>query len=169
MALILSINFLYLFVFSKGEVILTDPDVIENSNLNRQFLFREKHIRKPKSGVAAAAVISMNSDLKGKIIACLDRVHEQTEKIYNQEFFASRSIVLNALDNVKARKYIDSKCVQARVPMIDSGTLGPKGHVQVVLPHQTETYGSQEDPEDEKQIPICTLKMFPEETIHCVG
>ena len=32
-----------------GKIILTDPDIIENSNLNRQFLFREKHLRKPKS------------------------------------------------------------------------------------------------------------------------
>lgn len=30
-----------------GKIILTDPDVIENSNLSRQFLFREKHLRMP--------------------------------------------------------------------------------------------------------------------------
>jgi molybdopterin/thiamine biosynthesis adenylyltransferase len=40
-----------------GNIIVTDPDVIEVSNLNRQFLFREKHLRKPKSHIAAAAVI----------------------------------------------------------------------------------------------------------------
>lgn len=32
-----------------GSIVLTDPDIIELSNLNRQFLFREKHLRKPKS------------------------------------------------------------------------------------------------------------------------
>lgn len=32
----------------------------------------------------------------------------------------------------------------------------------------TETYGQQTDVEDNNEIPICTLKMFPEETIHCV-
>ena len=41
----------------SGQIILTDPDVIEVSNLNRQFLFREKHLRKPKSSTAAAAAI----------------------------------------------------------------------------------------------------------------
>ena len=41
----------------EGQIIITDPDVIEVSNLNRQFLFREKHLRKPKSMTAAAAAI----------------------------------------------------------------------------------------------------------------
>jgi len=44
----------------KGAIFLTDPDIIEVSNLNRQFLFREKHLRKPKSQTAAAAAIQMN-------------------------------------------------------------------------------------------------------------
>jgi molybdopterin/thiamine biosynthesis adenylyltransferase len=108
---------------------LTDPDVIEVSNLNRQFLFREKHLRKPKSSTAAAAAIQMNSTLKGHISARLDKIHDGTAEVYSESFFKKQTIITNALDNVQARLYIDNKCVQARVPMIDSGTLGPKGHV----------------------------------------
>jgi hypothetical protein len=34
---------------------------------------------------------------------------------------------------------------------------------------KTESYASQRDPEDNAgEIPHCTLKMFPEETLHCV-
>jgi hypothetical protein len=40
--------------------------------------------------------------------------------------------------------------------------------VQVILPYKTESYGQQQDPEDNNEIPICTMKMFPEETLHCV-
>lgn len=67
----------------NGNIIITDPDVIEVSNLNRQFLFREKHLRKPKSVTGAAAAIHMNPDLKGKILAKLDRIHKQTESTYH--------------------------------------------------------------------------------------
>jgi molybdopterin/thiamine biosynthesis adenylyltransferase len=83
-----------------GCILLTDPDVIEVSNLNRQFLFREKHLRKPKSSTAAAASLQMNPDLKGHIIARLDKIHDSTAHIYNEEFFKSMTIVTNALDNV---------------------------------------------------------------------
>lgn len=38
----------------RGMITITDPDHIEVSNLNRQFLFREKHVRKPKSVTGAA-------------------------------------------------------------------------------------------------------------------
>ena len=112
-----------------GSITLTDPDIIELSNLNRQFLFREKHLRKPKSMVAAAAAIQMNGDLKGHLSARLDKIHQETEDIYSEEFYKKQTLVANALDNVKARLFVDNKCVQARVPLLDSGTLGPKGHV----------------------------------------
>lgn len=49
----------------QGTIVVTDPDHIEVSNLNRQFLFREKHLQKPKSATAAAVVKQMNKHLKG--------------------------------------------------------------------------------------------------------
>ena len=61
--------------------------------------------------------------------------------------------MVNALDNVQARRYMDMRCVSARVPLLESGTLGPKGHVQVILPHKTESYESTNDPADEGDIP----------------
>jgi len=151
-----------------GKIILTDPDVIEVSNLTRQFLFREKHLRKPKSQTAAAAAIQMNKELKGHIIARLDKVHDGTANIFTDKFFEDLTVVTNALDNVQARRYVDMRCVTAKTPLLESGTLGPKGHVQVIMPYKTESYGSQEDPKEDAEIPHCTLKMFPEETLHCV-
>lgn len=161
-------NYGMIGVGAENQLILTDPDVIEVSNLNRQFLFREKHLRQPKSLTAAAAVQQMNPDLKGHLIARLDKVHEGTENIFTDSFFENLTIVTNALDNIQARRYIDLRCISAKTPLIESGTLGPKGHVQVILPFKTESYGSQNDPAEDVQIPHCTLKMFPEETLHCV-
>lgn len=85
----------------------------------------------------------MNPGLKKHISARLDKIHDGTAQIYNEAFFQDLTIVTNALDNVQARLYIDGKCVSARTPLIDSGTLGPKGHVQIVIPSLiTESYAS---------------------------
>lgn len=70
----------------KGNITLTDPDIIEVSNLSRQFLFREKHLRMSKSTVAGATAIHMNPKLKGKISSRLDKVCEETENIYSDSF-----------------------------------------------------------------------------------
>ena len=85
---------------NNGSITVTDPDHIETSNLNRQFLFREKHLRKPKSTTAAAAAIQMNPRLKGHIKARLDKVCQATKDIFSNDFFESLTIVTNALDNV---------------------------------------------------------------------
>jgi hypothetical protein len=45
-------------------------------------LFREKHLRKPKSSTAAAAAIYMNRELRENIVARLDKVHEGTANIF---------------------------------------------------------------------------------------
>ena len=151
-----------------GSILVTDPDIIEVSNLNRQFLFREKHLRKPKSVTAAATAIHMNPEMKGKIIPKLDKIDKSTEGTYSQKFYECLSMVTNALDNFAARRYLDGQWVKARIPKIDSGTLGPKGHVQVVLPNKTESYSSANDPGDTSKIPHCILKIFPEEVLHWI-
>jgi len=131
-------------------------------------LFREKHLRKPKSHTAASGVTQMNPNLKGHISARLDKIHNETAEEYDELFFSQQDVVANALDNVAARLYVDSRCVSARTMLVDSGTLGPKGHVQVICPFKTENYAAQQDAQDNNEIPHCTLKMFPEETLHCV-
>jgi len=121
----------------NGLVTLTDDDLIETSNLNRQFLFREKDIQSPKSSTAAAAAKAMNPSLK--VNANLDRIEPKTESKYDNAFFKSTDIVINALDNVQARMYVDQRCITNLKPLLESGTLGTKAHVQVIMPHLTET------------------------------
>ena len=36
-----------------------------------------------------------------------------------------------------------SRCVTSQRPLLESGTMATKGHVQVIVPHLTESYTSQ--------------------------
>ncbi len=67
-------NFAMVNMGCKGKITVTDPDHIETSNLTRQFLFRQKHVKKPKSATASAVLIQMNPNLKNHISARLDKV-----------------------------------------------------------------------------------------------
>lgn len=149
----------------QGELIVTDMDLIEKSNLNRQFLFRPGDVGSPKSRTAARAVKAMNGELN--VVHHENRIGEDTEKVYNEFFFDGLDGVANALDNVDARLFVDRKCVIYRKPLIDSGTLGALGNVQVVIPHLTESYASSVDP-PEKSVPVCTLRHFPNEITHTI-
>lgn len=148
---------------TTGKIVVTDMDLIEKSNLNRQFLFRPHDVQRPKSAVAAKAIKKMNPAVN--IISHENRVGPETEKTYDDAFFEDLDGVANALDNVDARVYMDRRCVYYRKPLLESGTLGTKGNTQVVVPFLTESYSSSQDP-PEKSIPICTLKNFPNAIEH---
>ncbi len=151
----------------KGKITVTDMDQIEKSNLNRQFLFRSKDVGHLKSECAARAVEAMNPELKGHIEVLKDRVGQDTEEIFNEDFWHRLDAVTNALDNVDARTYVDRRCVFFRKPLLDSGTLGTKGNTQVVLPNETESYSSSQDPPD-TSFPMCTLRSFPNRIEHTI-
>uniref|UniRef100_A0A8C1H6A9 Ubiquitin-like modifier-activating enzyme 6 n=1 Tax=Cyprinus carpio carpio TaxID=630221 RepID=A0A8C1H6A9_CYPCA len=149
----------------SGEICITDPDLIEKSNLNRQFLFRPQHIQRPKSTTAAAATLEINPEMQ--IDAHLNKVCPATEDIYSDAFFSHLNLVVTALDNVEARRYVDSRSVSNQKALLDSGTMGTKGHTEIIVPYLTESYNSHRDPPEE-EIPFCTLKSFPAVIEHTI-
>ncbi|XP_053172393.1 ubiquitin-like modifier-activating enzyme 1 [Scomber japonicus] len=147
----------------EGHITLTDMDFIERSNLNRQFLFRSQDIGQPKSEVAAKAVKVMNPQMN--ITAHQNRLDPDSEQVYDYKFFMGLDGVAAALDNVEARVYLDSRCVQHQKSMLEGGTLGSKGHTLVVVPKLTESYGPAKSSSNDA-IPLCTLKNFPHRIEH---
>jgi molybdopterin/thiamine biosynthesis adenylyltransferase len=59
------------------------------------------------------------------------KVGEETESDFSDAFFQSHHCIVNALDNIDARVYVDGRCVANQRPLLESGTEGLKGHVQV--------------------------------------
>ncbi|KAL5580681.1 hypothetical protein UlMin_013123 [Ulmus minor] len=150
---------------NQGKLTITDDDVIEKSNLSRQFLFRDWNIGQAKSTVAASAAASINPHLN--IEALQNRVGPETDNVFGDAFWENLSVVINALDNVSARLYVDQRCLYFQKPLLESGTLGAKCNTQVVIPHLTENYGASRDP-PEKQAPMCTVHSFPHNIDHCL-
>ena len=152
-------------ISSGKKVVVTDNDNIETSNLNRQFLFRKNDIGHSKSKCACVAVKKMNNQFN-----CSDlqsRVGTENEHIFNEKFWNSQTYIINAVDNIQARKYIDNQCTTYGKCLIDSGTLGTKAHVQMIVPHVTTCYNDSQDPPEEG-VPMCTMHNFPAMIEHCI-
>ena len=153
---------------NNKKIIITDNDNIEISNLNRQFLFRRVDINKSKSKIACQEAKKMNSNLN-----CFDRqsrIGPENENIFDQKFWEEQNCIINAVDNIEARKYIDRQCTFYEKPLIDSGTLGTKAHIQTIIPHITSCYNDSKKTDENTldSIPMCTLHNFPVLIEHCI-
>ncbi|KAK6363816.1 E1 ubiquitin-activating protein uba2 [Orbilia blumenaviensis] len=145
-----------------GEIHIVDLDTIDLSNLNRQFLFGKQHIKKPKALVAKETASKFNPN--AKLIAHHANIKEPN---FSVEWFRSFTIVFNALDNLDARRHVNKMCLAADVPLIESGTTGFNGQVQVISRAVTECYDCTTKPVP-KSFPVCTIRSTPSQPIHCI-
>ena len=151
----------------SGRLDVTDMDTIELSNLSRQFLFRPEDINKNKSDVLKSRLVSYKEYYDNSIITLNNEVGKTNERIFSRNWWEEKDIVINALDNVAARQYVDSCCNKYDKPLFESGTLGTKCNTQVILPYETATYSEIKDPVD-NSIPMCTVRNFPHKKEHSV-
>eukprot|EP00833_Pecoramyces_ruminatium_P008663 jgi/Orpsp1_1/1182695/evm.model.c7180000082281.1 len=146
--------------FKNIEII--DLDTIDLSNLNRQFLFQKQHIGKSKSKVAMQSALEFNPNVN--IIAHHANIKDPQ---FNIKWFKSFDIVMNALDNLDARRHVNTMCLAANVPLIESGTAGYLGQATVIEKDVTECFECQPKPTP-KTFPVCTIRSTPSAPIHCI-
>ncbi|KAK0088189.1 hypothetical protein PV325_012856 [Microctonus aethiopoides] len=144
------------------DIEIIDLDTIDVSNLNRQFLFQKQHVGKSKSAVARETALTFNPDVK--IISYHDSI---TSPDYGLHFFKKFTLVMNALDNRAARNHVNRMCLAADVPLIESGTAGYDGQVELIKKGLSQCYECLPKP-PQKTFPGCTIRNTPSEPIHCI-
>lgn len=151
-----------LVLMNFGEIHVVDLDTIDISNLNRQFLFRHKDIKKPKSTTAVNAVQHFSNS---KLVAHQENIMDTTQ--FPLHWFSQFDIIFNALDNLAARRYVNKMSQLLSIPLLESGTSGYDGYIQPIIPGQTECFDctAKETP---KTFPVCTIRSTPSTPVHCV-
>ncbi|KAL9652469.1 hypothetical protein ABK040_000041 [Willaertia magna] len=146
--------------FENIEII--DLDTIDVSNLNRQFLFRQRHVGESKSKIAKETALTFNPYCN--IVSHHGNIKHSN---FGLDFFRQFKIVINALDNVDARRHVNRMCLAANIPMLDGGTAGYLGQVKTYVKGFTECYecGAKVT---EKTYAVCTIRSNPSKMIHCV-
>ena len=74
-------------------------DIIELSNLNRQFYFRKHHLLQSKSKIAKEEILKIAPHLN--IESIQGNIYDN--KFNNYHFYSQFNLVISALDNMKAR------------------------------------------------------------------
>lgn len=152
------------------DIHVIDMDTIDISNLNRQFLFRQSDIGKPKAEVAAAFV---ERRVKGvKITPYVGKIQDKDEDYYMQF-----KIIVCGLDSIEARRWINATLIgmvdpedpESLKPLIDGGTEGFKGQARVILPTLSSCIECQLDMHAPRPaVPLCTIATIPRQPQHCI-
>lgn len=117
-----------------GCITIVDYDVVEESNLGRQYLYRSGDIGKVKVEVAKQALIEMNPDLD---IRAVNRKITSTDDV--AEIIRDADIVICALDEPPflAQRRVNKAIIDANKPCIFGATQLTHGRVFTILPGDT--------------------------------
>lgn len=109
-----------------GELILVDRDVVELSNLQRQTLFTQDDIGKPKALQVEKHLKEINPDVK-TIVYSIDLKKDNVEKI-------KVDLILDCTDNLEARYLINEFCSKEKIPWVHATCVKDLGEVFNVIP-----------------------------------
>lgn len=114
-----------------GKLKIIDKDQVETSNLNRQILYTEKDIGKPKTKVAKQKLQEINSNTE--IEAYQEKITQKNIKkhLKNTEAF------IDGLDNMKTRYIVNKECIKQNKPYFHASCQGYEARITTIIPHQT--------------------------------
>jgi adenylyltransferase/sulfurtransferase len=117
-----------------GTLSLVDRDLVELTNLQRQTLYAERDVGKPKADAAAARLREINKAIK---------VHAIVEDFSSSNAEAMvvthprPHVVLDCTDNFQTRYLINDACVKHGVPLVYGGAVGTEGVQFTIRPGTT--------------------------------
>lgn len=116
----------YLVRAGIGKIELVDRDVVEEGNLDRQLLFDEGDVNRPKAAAAAEKLGRMNPSVSIK-----PRVEEFPCKLDRPD------IILDCSDNLECRLAVNHFAVRNGIPLVYGAASGWVGAISTIIPGET--------------------------------
>ena len=117
-----------------GNIIVTDMDKIENSNLSRSVLYRASDEGSYKSEVAARSAKEINPDIN--IVPMTSNIIDEM----GMGVFRFVDVVICGLDNREARLWVNQVCWKVGTPWIDGAIEVISGVARVFVPPDGACY-----------------------------
>jgi molybdopterin/thiamine biosynthesis adenylyltransferase len=108
---------LYLAAAGVGEIVITDPDVVALSNLQRQVLYATADEGRAKVEAAAERLAALNPNVRLRPLA------ERLDATNARNLIAGHDLVLDGTDDFATRLAVNAACMAEHVPLV-SGAIG---------------------------------------------
>lgn len=146
----------YLVAAGIGTIGIMDKDTVNLSNLQRQILYREDQIGKPKVEMAKKGLSALNSDVE--IITYPFVLHESNAA----EIIVNYDIVVGATDSFISRKCIDKETKKQRKPFVHASIGEFEGQLSVFNYKGGLSYGDLfPDTPEEKEMSLGVIGILP--------
>ena len=116
---------LYLAASGVGKLTIADGDTVDATNLQRQILYRDANIGKPKAASAKAALLEVNPEVQ--VVALGERLDGNPLS----SLVASVDVVLDCTDNFATRHALNRACVKASKPLVSGAAIRFDGQLAV--------------------------------------
>lgn len=115
----------YLAAAGVGHLSIVDHDLVEESNLHRQPLYRMSDVGAAKVRAARTALLGLNPELAVE-------AHEERVTAANAAaFVAGADLVVDAADSLALTYILSDACAAVRRPLVSASVLGLSGYVGV--------------------------------------
>jgi len=125
-----------------GELIITDKDIMGDSDLNRQILSTETNLGQRKTEVAVKRVKEINSSIE--IVG--NSVFINSDSV--EKIIEGAEVVVDALDNLPSRFVLQKACRDLKIPLVHGAIAGFNGQLTTIFPEDKGLeliYGSDRD------------------------
>jgi adenylyltransferase/sulfurtransferase len=141
---------LYLAAAGVGSIGLVDADVVDMSNLQRQILFGQSDIGRPKVEAARDRLLDINPRIK------INTHHEllTSENVF--DIFREYDIIVNGCDNFPTRYLVNDAAVMTGLPVVDGSIFRFEGQATVYMPGKGPCYRClYPEPPPPGEVPSC--------------
>ena len=141
---------LYLAAAGIGQIGLVDADVVDKSNLQRQVLFGESDVGRPKVEAARDRLLDLNSGIDV-------RTHYELLTSHNiYGIMAEYDVIVNGCDNFPTRYLVNDAAVLTGKPVVDGSIFRFEGQATVYVPGEGPCYRClYPEPPPPGEVPSC--------------
>ena len=124
---------LYLTSVGVGSITIIDNDKLDLSNLNRQILYNNNDLDKPKALTAQEKLKKLNPEIE--IIGLNKTLNDNNV----DELLNGMDLIVDCLDNFETRYLVNKFCVKNQIPFVHGAIQGLEGRVMFIDPNNKDS------------------------------